>query len=427
MQDLRFWKAVVAGALTSLLVACGGGGNSSGAANVRLVNATQTHASLNLLANSTAAINSTAADTVSAYAGVPEGGPTLQLNDATTGAVLGTTAPSVGKDAHYALIAYESGGTVRTTIVQEDTSAPTTGNASVRVLDLASDAGALDVYITDPAVDISTLSSPTFSFGSGTTTQVSSAVSFAPATYRIRVTGAGNVGDLRLDVPSVAIGNQQLVTVVVTPTIGGTLVNGATLVQQGAYTATRNASARIRVVADVGGGGAVTARAGTATLANNVVSPAVGSYAVVPAASALTVTVNGATVTAPTARPAAGGDYTLSVFGNTGAPVATLITDDNHLPSTASNFKIRLYNGLTGAQTPLSLAANFAQVASNVPPGAASSYASIVASTATRLDVDSGSGNVYSESALNVPANGVYTLFMIGDASAPVHLLRRDH
>ena len=108
--------------------------------------------------------------------------------------------------------------------------------------------------------------------------------------------------------------------------------------------------------------------------------------------------------------------------------MASLVADDNHLPTVASNFKLRLVNGITGAATPLTLDANFGVVASNVAPGTSSPYAVVVSSVATRLDVISPASPtpIYSESDLNVPGNAVYTLFMLGDASAPIHLLRRD-
>ena len=92
---------------------------------------------------------------------------------------------------------------MRTTVIAEDTAAPAAGTASLRVFDAATDAGAIDVYVTDPAVDITTLTSPTFSFSSSTSLQASGFLSIAPGTYRVRVTGAGNPADLRLDMPSV--------------------------------------------------------------------------------------------------------------------------------------------------------------------------------------------------------------------------------
>ena len=114
-------------------------------------------------------------------------------------------------------------------------------------------------------MDITTLSSPTFSFTASTSVQASNFASFgapAPAggTYRIRVTGAGNPSDLRLDIPQVILLNQRVATVILTPTAGGTLANGSVLIEQGSdgtgglYSATPNTNARVRLVAAVTNG-----------------------------------------------------------------------------------------------------------------------------------------------------------------------------
>ena len=429
MRNFRIRVGFIVAFAAAALVACGGGGSSS-SANVRLVNATLTHASLNLLANATSVVSATAVDTASAYAGVPSGSPALQINDATSGAVLATTTPTVAGGQHFAIIAYESGGIVRTALIAEDTVAPTTGTASLRIFDTATDAGAIDVYVTDPAVDITTLSSPTFTFASLNSVQASGFLSFGPGTYRVRVTGAGNPADLRLDIPSVVLANQNIATVILTPTTGGTLANGAVLMQQGAYAATRNSSARVRLVAAVSSNASVTAAAGGISIGTAVVAPQIGAYTNVPAGSAITISVNGASVGAPATPLTAGSDATLLVYGNAGSAVATLIADDNHLPAVTTNFKMRLLNGVTGAAAPLTLVVNFAVVASNVAPGAASSYAVVPAGTAgtlTHIEVTSPSSltPIYTKDT-PIPGNSVFTLLMLGDASAPIPLLRKD-
>lgn len=428
MGKFRVWAGMalaLAGAAT--LVGCGGKGGSGDTANVRLVNATLTHASITLLANSTSVIAATPLDTASTYSGVSTGSPALQINDATSGTVLATTAPSLAGGQHYALVAYESGGTLRTAVIGEDTAAPASGTAVLRIFNTATDAGAIDVYVTDPSVDISTLSSPTFSFAASSSTQASTFLSFAPATYRIRVTGAGNTSDLRLDIPSVVLASQQIDTVILTPTTGGTLANGSVLIQQGAYTAARNTSARVRLAAAVSSSAVVAASAGGTTIASGFVAPAVGAYVIVPSGAAFTVTVNGAAVAAPAAALAAGSDATLLVYGNVGSATASLIADDNHLPALTANLRLRLVNGITGAAAPLTLEANFAVLASDVAPGTASGYSVIAAAASTQLDVvdSSTQASLYSNS-LVIPGNAVYTLFMVGGAGAPSGLLRRD-
>ena len=426
MRNFRNWAAAGIVLATTMLTACGGGG-SSDSASVRLVNATVTHSSLSLLANAGTAASGVAVDTVSSYAGVDSGSPVLQVNDAATATVLATTAPSLAGGQHYTVLAFENNGTVRTTLIGEDAAAPSAGTASLRVFDAATDAGALDVYVVDPNADPASVTSPTFSLAAASTVQASSFLSFPPGTYRVLVTGSGNRADLRLDIPAVVLASQQLATVVLTPASGGTLVNGSVVLQQGAYSAARNTSVRLRLAAAVTNGAPVAVSAGATPIAA-MTSPSVGAYATVPAGAALSISVGGVAVAAPTTSLAAGSDATLLVYGDAAAPAASLIVDDNHLPASNTTLKLRLLNGLTGAATPVTLIANFAVVASNVAPAQASAYAVVGAATPLTLDVTTPASPtpVNVGTNLAVPGNSVYTLFMLGSASAPVPLLRRD-
>jgi hypothetical protein len=404
-----------------------GGGSSSDTAQVRIVNATASHASVDLLVNSVSSISSTAKDSVSAYATVPTGSPALQVNDAGASTALATTAPTVTKDQHYAVVVYESGTAVKTAVISEDITASSAGTAQLRIFDAAPDAGAVDVYVTDPTTDLATVS-PSFSLSLSASSQVTTFLTFSTATYRVRVTGPGNISDLRLDIPSIALASQQLVTVLVTPSIGGVLANGGTLVQQGAYAATDSTNARVRVAAAVTGGATVGATSGSTVVSVPTTSPSVSPYVIVPATGALAVSVNGASVQVPTTALQPGSDSTLLVYGSAAAPTVTVLADDNHLLGSTTALKMRLVNGVTGAATPLTLAADFGVVAANVQPDAASSYGSVTANASMRLDVTSPSGAtpVYSESGLSIPGASVFTLFMLGDAGAPSHVLRRD-
>jgi len=180
--NIRKWLATVASCSGVALTACGGGGGSSDTSSVRVVNATLSHAAIDVLVNGSPTLSAIASDNVSNYASVPAGSPALQVNDNATGGALATLAPSVAKDSHYVAVAYGSGGVLHTTVIAEDAAAPASGTASLRVFDAASDAGAIDVYITDPASDITTLSSPTFTFAASTSLQASGFLSIAPGT-----------------------------------------------------------------------------------------------------------------------------------------------------------------------------------------------------------------------------------------------------
>ncbi len=259
---------------------------------------------------------------------------------------------------------------MRTSLFADSTSQPSTGTSLLRVFDAATEAGAIDVYIGAAATSPTT---PTLTLAAATTVQTTTALSLLPGAHLVRMTGAGNSGDVRLEIPSVTLSDQQVATLLLTPTIGGTLVNGAVAVEQGSYFAARNQNARVRLAAAVSAGAVVasSASAGSTVIEAGAASPSVGAYALVPAASPLAITVNGSSVGAPATTITAGSDVTLLVYGAPGSAVANAIVDDNRLPVLASNVKLRLINGITGAATPLTLTADFAVVAANVAPDTA--------------------------------------------------------
>ena len=212
MKKLKWWGLVGLAAAGIALSGCGGSkDSSSGSASVRLVNATLTHPSLDLVVNASPAITATLSDTASAYVAPASGSTTLQVNDTTTGIALTTVLPTLTGGNHYTLFAYESTGAVKTVVLNEDTTTPAAGVAQLRIYNVAGDAGKLDVYITDPALPLANAGSP-IPLITGVVPFSTQYATQSPGTYRVRVTGYGNKNDLRLDMP-ITIAAQQIGTV----------------------------------------------------------------------------------------------------------------------------------------------------------------------------------------------------------------------
>src|SRR4029453_17764548 len=95
--------------------------------------------------------------------------------------------------------------------------------------------------------------------------------------YRLRVTGASNADDLRLDVPHVTLDSKQVLALVLTATQGGVLVEASTLPQQGSLTKFANTKARIRGAIGTTSG-PVVMRVGGVGVLNGAVG-VVGNYA----------------------------------------------------------------------------------------------------------------------------------------------------
>ena len=412
----------------AVLSGCGGSGSDSSSTSVRVVNATLTHASLDLYVNAAVALSGTAKDAISSYVSPGSGSTTLQVTDNGSSTSLATVVPTLSSDAYYTLVAYESGTTVKTLVVDENATVPSAGVSTLRVYDAAIEAGKLDVYVTTNACsDLSSLSANT-SFGI-LTAPTYNTVTMGTGTYNVCVTAAGSKTDLRMSM-AVTLTSQEFADVVLTPTSGGQLVNGALLVQQGSYTAARNTNTRVRLASAVSGSATVAASATSGSSAvvidSGSVAPAFGYYTLVPAGSSLNISVNSASVSAPSTALTAGADMTLLVYGDPGSATASLLTDDNRLPTDATTIKLRLINGVTGSTGTLTFTANSASVASGIAAGAASSFVSVTgSSTAMTLSLYSSaaSGTYYTTSTtLNV--DNVYTVMAAGPFASPQLLIR---
>ena len=254
------------------------------------------------------------------------------------------------------------------------------------------------------------------------------AQSFTPGTYRLRVTANGNRDDIRLDVPAVTLVGQQTQLVVLTPTLGVGLVDGATVVEKGAYAAYPNMNARVRVVSGIAGS-LITASAGTTVVEAGAVSPAIGQYRTVPAGAASWVIKSGSnTVATPPINLAAGSDSTVLITGASAAATAVLLADDNHPATLITNTNLRLVNGLAGSSAGLSMSVDFSLVASNVSPGTTSGYRPVPGNTNMRLEVATPLSvtPISLQNGLNIPGGSVYSIFVLGDSATPVTTIRKD-
>lgn len=420
--------AVVLAGLAGL---AGCGGNSEGdQASVRLVNASTGYASVELLVDDVRRGEAVAQGLAGGYTRVSaEDAVTTAVGVAGTGATLvRSEGGRFVKDTAYTLVLHGYPGSPKTKLLTENQSAAASGRARLVVENLGTDAGALDVYLTGSADEPLDSAVPVLTAVAGGAT--SAATTVAAGTYRLRVTAAGERSDLRLDVPGLVLGSTQVATLLLTPATGGVLVNGQLLVQQGASTLLANRHARARVVAALANHARVSANVGGTVVASALASPNVGAYALVPAGDALawTLSVDGVAVTVPSLSLPAGSDGTLLVWGAAGSPRHSLISDDSRWPADASRAKLRLVNGLAGSDGGLSLSADLSPRASNIGAGAASAYSLVASSSAMRLEVSSPlvGTPLYSNTEARIDAKGLYSVFMLGDLTAPSPLLVRE-
>lgn len=410
-----------------VLAACGSGGSDAGTGNVRMLNLTRAHPSLDLLVASTKQISAVASNSASTYVGVGSGNNTLQVTDAGSQTALVTTAPSVAKDQYYSLLVYESNAALKTAWLAENDTAPATGLSNFRVFNVATDAGALDVYVIPAGTALAAGTSPFFVMSGTGTSQISAYLSFAPGAYQVIVTASGNQSDVRLSLPSITLADTGLTTLVLAPSAGGGLVDGGLITQRAAFSAYANTSARVRVVSGVPVA-TVAARVGSTVVEAGAIQN-IGNYVTVPSGSATwTVTAGGNAASVAPITLVAGSDNTLLVTGTAGAATATMLTDDNHAPTVSTNAKFRLINGLSSGNDGLQLYIDFLNVASNVTPGTTSAYRAVTGNTAMTIEVKSQATgtSVWAPSTKSIPGGNVYTVFVLGSSASPATTMIKD-
>ena len=427
----------VAAVLAAVVVLLGGCGNgSSGSANIRLLNVSTGYTSLDLYAsnnnntspNYTAQSQGVAYDSVSSYAAIASGTYSVEFRKNGVSSALATDgSENLTDGSHATYVGYGSSGNFGSVKISEDQSSANTGYTKVTVIN-ASEAGNVDVYLTDSTTDLVNASPLVSNIATGGT----STITLTSGKYRLRVVGTGNTTDLRTDVAQVTFNDTSVNSLLLTSTKGGMLVNVSLLPQQGSLTTYNTTQARIRGATGIANGTVVNATLnGASILTNATVGVIGGTYTLVNSGDApVTLNVDGTAVTVANQTLAAGGDYTFLVWSNSSGTQTTLIADDNTLPaSLTAKSRVRLLNGLSGIGDPLTLLVNFQTGATNVTLGTASALAQFASGTNNEVDVidTNTSATLLTKTTLTLDAGGVYTMFMAGGGNSPVNgTLRKD-
>jgi hypothetical protein len=411
-----------------MLQGCGSSNNNSSSTpangSVRLVNAAASFASLDMIASGSTLASAVATGSASAYAAIAPGTYTFALDLSGSGIPAAQQLLLITPGVTYALVAHVVAGELQLTAITDIEPAPASGDAKIRVSNLAlQDSGPVDVYITGDGGTLANASTLV------TNVATSGYFEIPKGTYHVWITGVGNKADLRLDLPSVVLSDQQVQTLILTATTGGVLVDGWLATQQAAVIAQTNASARIRVAANISANGSIVATANGVVLdGSTLVSPAIDSYAIIPAGPlSMSVVVNGATVNVPNLNAAPGADLTLLAVGTVASPQFFLLSDDNRLPL-GGKTKLRLVNGVNGLAGNISLTADANLVAQNVAFGTASA-AAIIGATGNISQLQGyaqGSAPLSPSYGLTLQSQGVYSVFMLGDNIAPAQIVRAD-
>ena len=413
--------------LAALLLAGCDVAGSGGDAYVRVVNASMDYASVDLYLDDKLKIASTGYQSASSYLKVDSDSYDVEFRRSGSSGALGSYNTDLEGDERLTWLVLGPSGDFQVIAIDESRDPADKDESLLRVVNAASDAGSVDVYLTDATTDLDDVS-PDYSAVATDALAGEGLVKLDAGTYRLRVTAAGSKTDVRLDRPDLVLASKGVYTLVVTGTTGGVLTDAMLLKQDGDVAVLPTTQARVRAVVGLDGGTTTNISVDGTALVSAATIPVLGTYRVVDAGAAdVTMSVDGSDVAVGDLTLAAGADYTLVYTGTPSSVTQTSVLDVNRLPASGS-FKVRLINAMSALAEPISMSVNFLPAADSVALGSVALSDEIDAVTNGRLDVTrvSTSSTLYSLTSLSLESRAVYTQVMFGSAASPTGALRKD-
>jgi hypothetical protein len=323
----------------------------------------------------------------------------------------------------YTYLIYGSLSSPNAVLLSDAVPSPENGKFQLRVANIATGQGALDVYLTPPGADISATAPTVGATANGAATTFAK---FSSGDFQIRITPAG-AKDVIYDAGVHTFAEKSAVNLAIYNNRSSQLVNAMLLNvdTDGTGATADNHLSEFRLVNTSTVASALNIRLDGQPLLANVPPSGVADYQRV-AAGFHTVTIEAATTpgaalltTGVTLDPAR--DTSIALSGDAGS-LQTLVLADNNLPPTAGAARLRFVNVQAGAPT-LDVYVNFARQVAALGGSSSSGYIDLTADptgTAYTLDFNiAGTSTV----ALALPgvtliAGKIYTVYLTGPPSA---------
>lgn len=395
-------------------------------ASVRVVNLMPEAAAIDVQVGGQPAFSAVAFQSVTGYQSYDNAATTFTVNVTGSTTSLASFNANLAGEQPYTLLVYGSSTNPSVTMLQEVADPPTNGNIQLSVFNAAINQQTVDIYVTAPGVDITTVSP---NFGSLGYNGTSLNLAVPPATYQIRITTQGTKTVIYDSGGTVLTPNIALSFVVYSKG-SGILVNAAVLQSQGPGATLDNLFAQIKDMNGAPVVGPVNQLLGTATIVSNLGFASASGYNQVAQGQA---TVNfeasatpGATIASTQATLGAGTDVSAFVTGLPGSQQAFVLNDLN-LPPAGGNVRLRFVNASWNSN-PLNVSVNnVAQVSALAFP-TASAYVQVAAATVPITFTDATTGAVVlTLDNVVLTAGQTSTIYVIGPAGAIGGVVTQDN
>ncbi|HEX4780832.1 MAG TPA: DUF4397 domain-containing protein [Usitatibacter sp.] len=420
----KIWIAAFIAAL-AVLSGCHKGGSSQNSTDMRSLNAVPDSEPLDVLVDDDVKAAAIALGQTSGFSEFDSGTRDVKIRSSTSQSILSDKSVTFASGVFQTLLVYGHRAAIQSQLLADDITVIDSGQLRVRVVNLAPDAGPVDVYLATPITTAPVIVGAT-TFGT-----VSGSAEVPPGSYPITITTSGTQDVLFQSGPQTFAAGIYY-TIVVVPTQGGKQVNAVLLSQgqSGTGTFLQNPLSRMKAVNDVTDSTTINFKVDNAALLLNV--PFAGSSSYVTTNSGThdvqieQSNVPGTNIATLSNNFLAARDYSVIATGTVGSASLTALLDDNTLPSTGFA-KLRFVNGLNGGGN-VDVLVNFALQTSALPFVNQSSYYQLVPSTTYTITFTTAGGVTVLATLTNaeLDAGGVYTAYLVGTASSAQIRLVRD-
>ncbi|MEO7744424.1 MAG: DUF4397 domain-containing protein [Usitatibacter sp.] len=404
------------------LAGCGGSSRPQNSVDVRLLNAVPGSEPLDLLIDDGVGSSGVAFGTAGPYTNLTFGSRVVKVRSATTGEVLAQTEASFGPNGVYTMVA-QGTRTAVTVVPMNEENTVSSGRIRLRLLGAAPESASLDLYIT-PTTDIS---AATPQVAGVPYSAVGTYVTLEPGSYAITLTQNGTKEVVFQAAPQEFSAGTRA-TIAALASAGGSLVSAVLLPTLGDARALANTLSRVKAVNAVVGSGPYNFRADSTLLFASVPYQGSSDY-VIAASGARAVRIEPANVPgsaaaslAATLQPAR--DHTLIAAGTVAAPRLLLVTDDNTAPG-ATAARLRFAN-VRADGVVVEVRRNGDGLVAALGADTVTPRVSVTAAEAQTIEFVAGGGVVASTGSVTFEANGVYTVYLFGTASALATRIVRD-
>jgi hypothetical protein len=426
----KTWLAALLAAL-ALLSGCHNGGHAQNSTDMRSVNAVGDSEPLDVLVDNDVKVSALALGSTSSFSEFDSGSRDVKIRSSTSGSTLADKSIAMASGVANTLLIYGHRASIQTQLLPDDLTTIDSGQFRVRVVNLAPDAGPVDLYLSTPITTAPVI------VGGATYGSVTGSAELAPGSLPITFVASGTQDVLFQSAAPQTFAAGTYYTILVVPTQGGKQVNAMILTQgiSGTSVYLQNPIARIKAVNDITDSSTVNFKVDNVPLLLAI--PFGGNTAYVNATSGqhnLQVeasNVPGTNIATLSTSLLSARDYTAIATGTLASAQLTAILDDNTLP-TAGFGKLRFINGLNGGGN-VDFLVNSALQTSALPFVTASSYYTLAPSTTSPTNTytitatTAGGVTVLATlTPVQIDAGGVYSVYLVGTSSNARLILARD-